>query len=229
MAAQPEAVVHAFEPIPETFCRLKANVTANGFLAQVFRSPSFHPLLIPAGLALPFSRKLTRRMLGRIIKEDGIALSMDVTQWHGYSFEWSPKVRPTCTSLRNFEPDFFDLSKEDISYQPARHYAFWGMGKGKIYTGNKSIGPVKSIFSFRRFFPESLEFKNRFDIVSDQDLQPGRKSITRIKPRNSVLEICRRIYSVIAHDRNKPGIDPILRLSKTAGEPHDRCSECPVT
>jgi hypothetical protein len=66
-------------------------VAANGFLAQVFRSPSFHPLLIPAGLALPFSRKQTRRMLGRIIEEDGIALSVDVTQWHGYSFELSPK------------------------------------------------------------------------------------------------------------------------------------------
>ena len=66
-------------------------VAANGFLAQTFRSPSFHPLLIPAGLALPFSRKLTRRMLGKVIEEDGIALSVDVNQWHGYSFEWSPK------------------------------------------------------------------------------------------------------------------------------------------
>jgi hypothetical protein len=66
-------------------------VAANGFLSQVFRSPSFHPILIPAGLALPFSRKLTRQILGKVIEEDGIALSVDVTQWHGYSFEWSPK------------------------------------------------------------------------------------------------------------------------------------------
>jgi len=61
---------------------------ANGFLAQTFRSPRFHPLLIPAGLALPFSRKATRRLMGRVIGEDGIALSVDVTQWHRYRLEW---------------------------------------------------------------------------------------------------------------------------------------------
>ena len=71
--------------------RPAGTIATNGFLAQTFRSPSFHPLLIPAGLALPFSRKLTRQMLGKVIEEDGIALSVDVAQWHGYSFEWSPK------------------------------------------------------------------------------------------------------------------------------------------
>ncbi|MEW6286286.1 MAG: hypothetical protein AB1509_08655 [Chloroflexota bacterium] len=48
---------------------------ANGFLAQTFRSPKFHPLLIPAGLALPFSRKWTRRLLSRVIAEDGLNLN----------------------------------------------------------------------------------------------------------------------------------------------------------
>ncbi|HEX2997835.1 MAG TPA: hypothetical protein VHP14_23635, partial [Anaerolineales bacterium] len=61
---------------------------ANGFLVQVFRAPKFHPLLVPAGLALPFSRKATRRMLGYVIDEEGIALSVDVAQWHSYSLEW---------------------------------------------------------------------------------------------------------------------------------------------
>jgi hypothetical protein len=61
---------------------------ANGFLAQVFRSPRFHPGLIPAGLALPFSRRTTRRLLGRVIDEDGIALNLDVTQWHRYRLDW---------------------------------------------------------------------------------------------------------------------------------------------
>jgi len=64
---------------------------AQGFLAQAFRSPKFHPLLIPAGLALPFSRKTTRRLLSRVIGEDASALSVDATQWHGYRLEWSPK------------------------------------------------------------------------------------------------------------------------------------------
>lgn len=65
------------------------NIPANGFMAQTFRSPKFHPLLIPAGLALPFSRKLARRLLGKVIDEDSVAISVDVTQWHRYRLEWT--------------------------------------------------------------------------------------------------------------------------------------------
>jgi len=61
---------------------------ANGFLAQSFRSPKFHRSLILAGLALPFSRKLTRRMLGKVIDEDRFRLSLDPTQWHRYRLDW---------------------------------------------------------------------------------------------------------------------------------------------
>ena len=65
----------------------------NGFMAQTFRSPKFHPLLIPAGLTLPFSplRKTSRKLLSKVINEDSIALSVDVTQWHRYRLEWSLK------------------------------------------------------------------------------------------------------------------------------------------
>jgi hypothetical protein len=66
-------------------------VPTNGFMAQTFRAPKFHPLLIPAGLALPFSRVATRNLLGRIIDEDSSALSVDTTQWHRYRLEWSPQ------------------------------------------------------------------------------------------------------------------------------------------
>ena len=62
---------------------------AQGFLAQTFRSPKFSPLLIPAGMALPFSRKATRNLLGKVIAEDSSALGVDVTQWHSYRLEWS--------------------------------------------------------------------------------------------------------------------------------------------
>jgi hypothetical protein len=63
----------------------------NGFMAQTFRSPMFHPLLIPAGLALPFSRKATRKLLSKIVVEDSSTLSVDTTQWHSYRLEWSAK------------------------------------------------------------------------------------------------------------------------------------------
>jgi hypothetical protein len=61
---------------------------AQGFIAQVFRSPRFHAGLIPAGLAFPIARKTTRNMLGKIITEDAEALRVDVTQWHRYRLEW---------------------------------------------------------------------------------------------------------------------------------------------
>jgi hypothetical protein len=64
---------------------------ASGFMAQTFRSPKFHPLLFPAGLALPFSRKMTRKLLSKVIDEDSSALSVDPTQWHSYRLEWSPQ------------------------------------------------------------------------------------------------------------------------------------------
>lgn len=63
---------------------------AQGFLAQVFRSPRFHPNLLPAGLVFPFSRKSTRRLLSRVIDEDSASLIPDVTQWHVYRLEWKP-------------------------------------------------------------------------------------------------------------------------------------------
>jgi hypothetical protein len=62
-----------------------------GFLAQAFRSPRFDARLIPAALALPFSRKTARRWLGRTIGEDGVALSPDATQWRAYKLGWGEK------------------------------------------------------------------------------------------------------------------------------------------
>ncbi|MDP1545699.1 MAG: family 16 glycosylhydrolase [Anaerolineales bacterium] len=64
---------------------------AQGFLTQSFRSPKFHPLLIPTGLVFPFSRKATRKLISKVIAEDSSALSVEPTQWHSYRLEWSPK------------------------------------------------------------------------------------------------------------------------------------------
>jgi hypothetical protein len=71
----------------------RRDIAANGFLAQVFRAPKFHPAVILAGFALPFSRRLTRRLLGRIIDEDGINLRRDEQllvsmDWHRYRLDW---------------------------------------------------------------------------------------------------------------------------------------------
>ncbi|MGE5374921.1 MAG: hypothetical protein ACM3XO_07660 [Bacteroidota bacterium] len=84
------------------------DAAANGWIVQAFRSPRFHPRLIPAGLALPFSRKTTRRFLANVIEEAGLQLwnplarrpdrelapglhNVDPTQWHRYRLDWREK------------------------------------------------------------------------------------------------------------------------------------------
>jgi hypothetical protein len=91
---------------------------AQGFLAQTFHSPKFHPWLIPAGLALPFSRRATRRLLGKVIHDDGVALSVDVTQWHGYKLDWSLK-------RVSFEVDDVQVFESALSPNPPLGLVIW--------------------------------------------------------------------------------------------------------
>ena len=68
------------------------NKPANGFMAQTFKSKGgVTPPLLAAGLTLPFSRKTSRKLLSKVIDEDSVAISVDVTQWHRYRLKWSPK------------------------------------------------------------------------------------------------------------------------------------------
>lgn len=75
----------------ENYLSFQYDMPANGFIAQSFRSPKFHPYLILAGLAFSFRKIQTRRYLSEIIGEDSFALSANPTQWHSYQLEWSPK------------------------------------------------------------------------------------------------------------------------------------------
>jgi len=126
---------------------------ANGFLAQVFRSPRFHPLLIPAGLALPFSRKRTRRLMGKIIEEDGINLSserslapsaldafgsalytkINVTQWHRYRLDW----RENGVS---FEVDDVQIFESRVSPNPPLGLVIWIDNQFAAFTPAGKIG-----------------------------------------------------------------------------------------
>ncbi len=90
LPALPNAVWF-FSASSQNYLSFTDDKPAKGFLAQSFSSPKFHPRLISAGMALPFSRKATRNLLGKVIDEDSSALSVDVAQWHKYRFEWSPK------------------------------------------------------------------------------------------------------------------------------------------
>ena len=105
----------------------------NGLLAQTFRSPRFHPLLVLAGMAFPFSRKMTRRMLGRVIAEDGVALSMDPRQLHGYRLEWSP-------SRVSFEVDDALVFESAVSPNPPLGLVIWIDNQYAAFTPEGKIG-----------------------------------------------------------------------------------------
>jgi hypothetical protein len=106
---------------------------ANGFLAQTFRSPRFHPLLIPAGLVLLFSRKMTRRFIGRVVGEDGIALSLDVTQWHRYRLDWREE-------RVSFEMDEAQVFESSVRPNPPLGLVIWIDNQYAAFTPEGKIG-----------------------------------------------------------------------------------------
>ena len=95
------------------------NKPGNGFLAQVFRSPVF-PLgrLARVGAILLFSRAKARARMSEIVAEDGVRLDVDVTQWHGYRFEWSP-IRSA------FWVDNFLVLETSVSPRPPLGLVIW--------------------------------------------------------------------------------------------------------
>ncbi len=105
----------------------------NGFIAQIFRSPKFHPLLIPAGLALAFSRKTTRQMLGRIIGEDRVAVSVNAAEWHRYSLTWEEK-------RVSFEVDNIEAFKSDVSPKPPLGLVVWIDNQYASFTPDGKVG-----------------------------------------------------------------------------------------
>ncbi|HEX9839025.1 MAG TPA: hypothetical protein VGA72_06745 [Anaerolineales bacterium] len=111
---------------------------ANGFLAQTFCSPKFHPSLILAGLALPFSRKLTRRFMGKVIGEDGIDLSrgeqlIAPTQWHRYKLDWREK-------RVSFDVDDAQVFESPVSPNPPLGLVIWIDNQYAAFTPEGKIG-----------------------------------------------------------------------------------------
>lgn len=79
---------------------LREDKPANGFVAQVFRSPRFHPRVIQSGITLPFSARSARKLLSRVVEEESVQLysisqaardepAIDPTRWHTYQLEWT--------------------------------------------------------------------------------------------------------------------------------------------
>jgi hypothetical protein len=114
---------------------------ANGFIAQTFRSPKFHPWLILAGLALPFSRKLSRRLLGKVIEDEGMDLrrggqllvSTKVTQWHRYRLDWRE-------DRVSFEVDDALVFESSMSPHPPLGLVIWIDNQFAAFTPEGRIG-----------------------------------------------------------------------------------------
>jgi len=110
-----------------------SRLPANGFFAQTFRSPKFHLSSILAGLALPFSRKMARRLLGKIIDEDGIRLGVDVTQWHKYKLDWREE-------RVSFEVDNVQVFESPGSPNPPLGLVIWIDNQYAAFTPEGKIG-----------------------------------------------------------------------------------------
>ncbi len=79
-----------FHASPQNYLSFQDDKAGNGFLAQTFKSPKFHARLAAAGAALPFSPKTARRLLSRVIAEDGFRLSANPLEWRSYRLDWYP-------------------------------------------------------------------------------------------------------------------------------------------
>ena len=124
--------------LPTSGSSAQREIAANGFLAQSFRAPRFHSSLILAGLALPFSRKTTRRLLGKVIDEDGINLGRDKRllvpmEWHDYRIDW----RENGVS---FEVDDALVFESQVSPNPPLGLVIWIDNQYAAFTPEGRIG-----------------------------------------------------------------------------------------
>lgn len=137
----------------ENYLSFRDDKPAQGFLAQTFRAPKFHPSLITAGLALPFSRIKTRRVLSQVIEEDGVNLwsvgtgsstvqpqavgvqsrSVDPTQWHRYRLDWSLK-------RVSFEVDNVQVFESNVSPNSPLGSVIWIDNQFAAFTPEGKIG-----------------------------------------------------------------------------------------
>jgi hypothetical protein len=132
LPALPNAIWY-FGASHENHLSFRDDKPAHGFLAQTFRAPKFHPLLFLAGLALPFSRKRSRRLMSQIIDEDAAALSVDVTQWHRYSLRWGERGVA-------FEVDAALAFESPVSPNPPLGLVIWIDNQYAAFTPEGKIG-----------------------------------------------------------------------------------------
>lgn len=151
LPALPNAVWF-FGASKENYLSFQNDKPANGFIAQTFRSPKFHPLLFLAGLAFPFSRKTARKILSKVIKEDSFSLwsegarsrsstsklvdsTVDPTQWHRYRLEWTRSEKRVL-----FYVDDAQVFESPVSPNPPLGLIIWIDNQYAAFTPEGKIG-----------------------------------------------------------------------------------------
>jgi hypothetical protein len=106
----------------------------NGLLAQAFNSPAY-PLgrLAKVGLTLPFNRVRARGLLGIIVDEAGLGISLDETDWHTYTLEWNP-------SGSAFWVDDAQVLETPVSPRPPLGIVIWIDNQFAAFTPGGKIG-----------------------------------------------------------------------------------------
>lgn len=87
-----------FHASPPNWLAFRDEIPARGFFGGSIKSPRLPSLvLVPALIALPLLAvrpisRLLRRLAGKIVQQDAIDISVDVTQYHEYSIEWLREI-----------------------------------------------------------------------------------------------------------------------------------------
>lgn len=132
LPALPNAVWY-FHASRENYLSFRDDKPAQGFLAQTFRSPGFDLRLVLAGLALPFSRRWTRRLLAKVIGEDGVRPGVDVTQWHSYRLDWRE-------DHVSFDVDNARVFESPVSPNPPLGFVIWIDNQYAAFTPEGKLG-----------------------------------------------------------------------------------------
>jgi hypothetical protein len=77
-----------FSASPMSYLSFREDSPANGFFAQVLRSPKAGIWLVPIAMSLPFAARSARRTLSRRILEDAAGVAPDPSAWHRYEIRW---------------------------------------------------------------------------------------------------------------------------------------------
>jgi hypothetical protein len=122
-----------FHASKENYLSFRDN-PANGFLAQVFRSPAY-PMyrLAQVALALPFNRARARDLLGKTMEEAGLGISLDETDWHKYTLEWN-------ASGSAFWVDGVQVLETSVSPRPPLGAVIWIDNQYAAYSPDGKIG-----------------------------------------------------------------------------------------